>query len=264
MAEKYILGSDDDARKRLNLQSRVFEASTRRLLVDANIASAKHILEIGCGPGDVTELIVDTSNAASIDAIELDDNHLTKAKARLSQHHHIRFHNLDVYDLDSLQTSYDFLYCRMVLHHLHNPEKALEKMSEVLTPGARIVLEEPPSADGVFHYPEIPAFQYFQQIVQKTLEQSNIDYRIAYRMADTLEKLGLTIDYHAVSQPLLSKNQYILNIMTIQELGANFVQQGTITEAKLSEIIEQCQGAYEQCYCVSSLKMFQVIATKPE
>ena len=52
----YVCGHAPRELDRLALQSRIYEAVTRRLLVRAGVDAGHHVVDLGCGAGDVSLL----------------------------------------------------------------------------------------------------------------------------------------------------------------------------------------------------------------
>jgi SAM-dependent methyltransferase len=55
-AQTYALGHTPEAFQRLLVQGQLFNPFTRRLLEDAGLQAGMHVLDVGCGPGDVSLL----------------------------------------------------------------------------------------------------------------------------------------------------------------------------------------------------------------
>jgi ubiquinone/menaquinone biosynthesis C-methylase UbiE len=55
----YVLGHSDLEIERLQLQGKVLEGVTRRLIRECGIGSGMRVLDIGCGAGDVSLLLAE-------------------------------------------------------------------------------------------------------------------------------------------------------------------------------------------------------------
>lgn len=134
---------------------RCVEAPTLRRL-GGRIPGA-HALEIGCGAGYGTKLIVDQFGAATVDAIDLDPAMVTRARRRLRRYaDQVRVEHGSADDLRSAlgagDASYDAVFDLGIIHHITNWRDAVAEAARVLRPGgtfyylvesSRVVYEQP-------------------------------------------------------------------------------------------------------------------------
>ncbi|WP_306317636.1 MULTISPECIES: trans-aconitate 2-methyltransferase [unclassified Streptomyces] len=105
-------------------------------------------VEIGCGPGYGTRLILDRFRAAQVDAVDLDPDMVAKARRRLSRRHvgRVRLAAGDATDLRSAfgaaDASYDAAFDFAIIHHIPDWRAALAELARVLRPGGLFVFEE--------------------------------------------------------------------------------------------------------------------------
>ena len=62
--EGYVLGSDDPELRRLRTLSVLYRGITRRWLEQAGIGAGMSVVDVGCGPGDVTLLSAEMVGAS--------------------------------------------------------------------------------------------------------------------------------------------------------------------------------------------------------
>jgi ubiquinone/menaquinone biosynthesis C-methylase UbiE len=69
-----VLGHTSQAIQRLLNLAQIYQPFTRRMLVEAGITTGMQVLDVGCGPGDVSlliaELVGETGSVLGIDASE--------------------------------------------------------------------------------------------------------------------------------------------------------------------------------------------------
>ena len=69
----YVLGQAPEAIQRLLKQGQLLNPFTRRVLKEAGITAGMKVLDLGCGPGDVSllaaELVGETGRVLGVDAI---------------------------------------------------------------------------------------------------------------------------------------------------------------------------------------------------
>lgn len=99
-----------------------------------------HALEVGCGSGYDTKVIIDQFGAATVDAVDLDSAMVTRARRRLRRYHdHIRVVQGSADDLytalDARGATYDAVFDFGIIHHVTNWRDAVAEVARVLRPG---------------------------------------------------------------------------------------------------------------------------------
>jgi ubiquinone/menaquinone biosynthesis C-methylase UbiE len=130
---------------------RHFEA--RRLLEMGGSLDGGHALEIGCGRGVGTELVLDVFGASRVDAFDLDPHMVALARARLAGRAHRvgRIFVGDAEHIDAPDATYDAVFDFAIIHHVPRWRAALREVRRVLKPGGRFYAEEVLAA--LIHHP---------------------------------------------------------------------------------------------------------------
>lgn len=100
------------------------------LLERVQITEGTKVLDIGCGPGDVSELL--RKRGADVTGIDFAAPMIAVAKRRFPN---ITFHEADVEDLPFVDSTFDVVIGNMVVHHFARPESAFNEVRRVLKPG---------------------------------------------------------------------------------------------------------------------------------
>src|SRR3954452_2045675 len=90
----YVLGHADLEIARLQFQAGVIEPVTRRLIRECGIGPGMHVLDIGCGTGDVSMLLADAvGDTGSVVAFDREARAIdvAKPKARAAGFRRIEF-----------------------------------------------------------------------------------------------------------------------------------------------------------------------------
>lgn len=106
-----------------------------------------HVVEIGCGSGYGTKLILDQFGAASVDAVDLDPAMVRRARGRLSRYTgRVRLAQGDANDLrgtfGTADSSYDAVFDFGIIHHIPDWRATLTEIARVLKPRGRLFFEE--------------------------------------------------------------------------------------------------------------------------
>ena len=121
------------------------EDITYNLLVDAGIKKGMHILDIGCGRGDVSFLLADMVGIeGSVLGLDLDDKALDVARERAIENKikNIDFVKSDLNALSIENDQYDAIVGRRVLMYLPDPMMVISKLSKMLKIGGMMIFQE--------------------------------------------------------------------------------------------------------------------------
>jgi ubiquinone/menaquinone biosynthesis C-methylase UbiE len=102
------------------------------------------VLEVGCGRGVGTEIILDRFGAAEVHAIDLDPEMIELARKRLARYGSDRVH-VNVGDVTAVQSddvSFDAVFDFGIIHHVPDWPAAVAEVRRVLRPGGRFFFEE--------------------------------------------------------------------------------------------------------------------------
>ena len=125
---------------------RFYETPTL-LRLGGMLVSDARVLEVGCGAGYGTELILRRFAAAQVDAIDLDPAMVARARRRLAAFgDQVRLTIGDMTDLRAAlgaeDAGYDAVFDFAVIHHVPDWRAALAEVARVLRPGGRFYFDE--------------------------------------------------------------------------------------------------------------------------
>jgi len=102
-----------------------------------------HALEVGCGRGIGIEIIIDRFDAKRVDAFDLDERMVRRARVR-----HARRRELvelwvgSVTEIPAADATYDAVFDFGIVHHVPHWRGALDEIARVLKPGGQLFFEE--------------------------------------------------------------------------------------------------------------------------
>ncbi len=141
---RYTMGRSKGEEERLIHQSQLYDAITRRFLNEAGVVSGMRVLDVGCGPGDVSltaaELVGPDGAVVGVDVnpaiIET-----ARDRARAAGFSNVEFRVGDARTLD-VGSDFDVLMGRLVLMYMGDPSEALRELSTRLRPGGIVAFQE--------------------------------------------------------------------------------------------------------------------------
>jgi ubiquinone/menaquinone biosynthesis C-methylase UbiE len=203
--ENYILSTGASAVSRLHLLHRLFGPISRQMLLDAGISPGKHVLDLGCGVGDVTcWMASQVAPNGSVTSIDLSAAQLAEARreaATLGVENLITFLHGNASETGLPSESFDIVFCRFLLCHLTDPLGTLKEMHRVLRPGGSIVCQDVDLAT-VYSLPDSDAVNRSVQASIATGQKLGADYRFGRRLHTVLLDLGFTSVTPRFDQPL--------------------------------------------------------------
>jgi ubiquinone/menaquinone biosynthesis C-methylase UbiE len=159
-ATPYTLGHSEQELARLERQGEIFAAETREILERAGLRRGMHVLDIGCGIGDVSLIAAEiVGPEGSVLGIDRAAGALPVARARAARlgHEHISFRDADLCAFQP-ERRYDALIGRFILMHIPDPVGAIRRLAGFLNPGAAVAFVEM-DIEATGAVPELPLLQ---------------------------------------------------------------------------------------------------------
>jgi ubiquinone/menaquinone biosynthesis C-methylase UbiE len=155
---QYVMGHDDRERRRLALQASILNPLTEQLLRRAGISSGMHVLDLGCGIGDVSLMAARlVGRHGTVTAIDIDQAALATAadRAREQALGNLKFvhGSIDQYEPER---AFDAVIGRHILIHSRDPLPILQKAYECLSPAGVVVFQEYDFSTVHLAYPPCP------------------------------------------------------------------------------------------------------------
>lgn len=139
----YLHGFSPEEQKRLRHQARFAE---QIIYQDVNFSDVSNILEVGCGVGAQTEILLRRFPDLHITGIDLNEAQLGAARASMEQNSlakgRTEIKKMDASNMEFKSASFDGAFLCWVLEHVPAPDKVLGEVRRVLRPGSRIYVTE--------------------------------------------------------------------------------------------------------------------------
>jgi SAM-dependent methyltransferase len=156
-----------------------------------------HVLDIGCGRGDVALMLADiVGEQGRVVGVDRDVQALATAKARARS---LGLTNLAfaAKDLDALSLdigSFDAVIGRRVLMYLPDPARAVATLAGLLRPGGLVVFQEHDATVGPRISGSLPLHEQVHDWIWKTVQGEGGDTRMGFHLHGVLLQAGLVVE----------------------------------------------------------------------
>ena len=139
----YLHGFSETEQQRLKAQAEFAEFT---IFQNINFSQSKKLLEVGCGVGAQTEILLRRFPKIHVTGIDLNDKQLATAESFIgslpSNHGRYEFKKMSADNLLFDAATFDGAYLCWILEHVPNPAQVLSEVRRVLRPGSEIVVTE--------------------------------------------------------------------------------------------------------------------------
>lgn len=154
----YTIGSFADPQgemDRLKSQANAVMALESSVLRESGLSERDRVLELGCGPGFVSDLLASIASQGSLVAVDNNSKLLGLVRSNITHPPAGGVYPVLARGdrLPLQERSVDFAYARFLLQHVPAPEAVIEEALRILAPGGRLCVID--SDDGlVVNYPQ--------------------------------------------------------------------------------------------------------------
>lgn len=186
MSSYALDNSWEHANRRLALLEQMLDPMTQRRIKMLGVGQGARCLEVAAGSGSIAKWLCEqVGQTGSVMATDINTTLLDE----------IRLPNLEVQQHDIVKSelpdsAFDFVHARWILHHLHEPERAIRRMVDALRPSGWLLLEEVDffpvhaSSSAVFR-------EFMVALVNTVVKASGRDCFWARILPETVAAMGL-------------------------------------------------------------------------
>lgn len=177
--------------ERLRNQALVVWPVEARWLTAHGLADGMNVLDVGCGPGFVTEQLAQLNPGGKTVGLEPDPELARLADTLFASRPGISVHHGSLSGNDLPESHFDFAYARFVMQHLAVPAEGLRGLYRLLKPGGMVVLADVDDGLTVL-YPEPPELDQIMRLSEAVQAQAGGDRRIGRKLPALLEEAGFS------------------------------------------------------------------------
>jgi SAM-dependent methyltransferase len=265
-SDAYTLITGEAGAARLGLLHDVYGASTEALLTEVGLGAGMRVADIGCGTGTMSRWMAARAGAdGAVYGVDVSPAQLEVARraAQRLGYSHLRFVHADAYDTGLPRAAFDLVYCRFVLCHLAQPQRALREMIALLRPHGVLVCEDVDVAS-IFADPPSAAVGRMRDLMRAVGAARGVDYCLGIRLHRLFREQGLNDPQVRFDQPVYSRGECKrFWEYTVLEAGPAIIEAGLATAVELERLAQALAAvAQDETIIVAQARKVQVWARK--
>jgi ubiquinone/menaquinone biosynthesis C-methylase UbiE len=201
--QEYVLATGNAGAQRLALLHTTYGESTEALLDEVGLSPGMRAVDLGCGTGTVSRWMASRVGAAGeVIGVDVSDAQLEVARAEALRDNlgQARFQQASVYDTGLARERFDLAYCRFLLCHIGEPERALREMRALIKPGGFVVCEDVDLASFCSDPPSAGLLR-MRDIMVALGESRGVDYCLGPRLHRVFRRVGFDRPFVRMQQP---------------------------------------------------------------
>ncbi|OBF63398.1 methylase [Mycobacterium sp. 852002-51971_SCH5477799-a] len=260
----YVLGHADVEVQRLLLQGRLYNDYTEHALRLAGLRQGMRVLDVGCGPGDVSfiaaRLVGPTGSVLGVDAAP---EMIALALARAAEQGLPTVHFIQAaIDALALDEPVDAVIGRLILMHLPDPAATLRRLSSHVRPGGVVAFSEN-DITGAHGVPDTPLFRRVTGGIVRAFEAMGLSARFGTTLHTIFADAGLGAPRLTLGTPIgTAADTDILAYLTeVWRLVSPIAEQGGFAVDELADIDEFVPRFRREALAVNALIAMPPIIT---
>ncbi len=206
----------------------------------ASMKDSMTILELGSGPGFVTEKLVQEFPNSSIVCVERDTKLIEFARQHCRKHKQVKYQNIPVEEVRTIDKPFDVVVARLVVEHLTNPLEMFHLFNKLLRKNGILIVTDNDFGIHTITHPESPSLRDFFSAYCKAREDEGGSPKIGR----TLPLLFKKSKFNNINMTTLTAhNQLQGDAVFLQSEGIGIplqlVKKGYLSSKKLSLIAKE-------------------------
>jgi 2-polyprenyl-3-methyl-5-hydroxy-6-metoxy-1,4-benzoquinol methylase len=231
---------------------------TQRYLADAGVTHGMRVMEIGCGGGEVTQVLAElVGSSGTVVAIDRNKDALAMARERMKEQgiEHVQLMSVDVAgDLSSLESlqheSFDVLGGRRVLMYLRDPAEVLRRLARWLKSGGVVVFEETDSTMVPARTTPMAAHDQAMEWLRRMLVAEGANTAMGFGLPATLVQAGLRFERIRAEAVIQGQGtQYPLSAL-LKLVQSRIISSGIASQAEVDSLAARVDAESRDPACV--------------
>lgn len=259
----YIISGGKKGADRLTVLANATWSTSQSFLLRAGLTSGMRCLDLGCGNGEISlRLAALVGDTGSVHGVDMDATNITIArdKALHTYHTNVSYSlcNLETERLN-LNNTFDVIYLRLVLSHLHSPRALLEQLKTHLSATGILAIEDV-EFDGHYCQPACAAFDRYVAWYIATARHNGVDANIGPKLESLINTAGYKNIHISTVTPSFSEGDgKQLALLTLEATSAAMVDAQIATPHEITEMLHQLKECTNVPHTTISLpRLFQI------
>lgn len=210
---------------------------TRRLFVEAGIKAGMRVLDLGCGPGNVSVLVAKlVGDEGTVVGVDRDAKMIEMARGKVRD---LGLENVSFAELDLSsgvpfeRDPFDAIVVRRVLMYLPDPADAIRRVIPVLKEGGLVAVQEHDMSLVPAYKESLPLHERVQGWFKQTLEREGANFQMGFDLDSVLTRAGLVVEQIRAEAILSTRNQPTNFAFLARVLLPRMLRHGVVTEEEV-------------------------------
>ncbi|MFI6766054.1 methyltransferase domain-containing protein [Streptomyces sp. NPDC050355] len=231
--------------ERLRAQALMFWPKELRNLRQLGLRPDMDVLDAGCGPGFITEALLESLPQGTVTGLELDEGLLAQARGRLvpEENRRLRLLQGSITEAPLPDAGFDLALARLVLQHIAEPTRALTELGRLLRPGGRLVVADADDALWGSIHPGIPGLAGVMELRRQHQSQRGGNRYVGRAVPAMMRAAGftdITVEAVAVTSDELGMDA-LAGQLDVRARTALMVKEGVISEEQVARTEAEVQ-----------------------
>lgn len=238
---RYALERREGELERLQIQSQAIAPDCAVIFDRIGVEPGWRCLDLGCGLGDVTELLSERVGPVG-HVVGLDADPVFLDVARKDAPANVSFVLDDAYHCEQPTASFDLVHLRFVASTAGEPTALLSEAIRLARPGGVVALQEPDMTT-LSCMPAHPAWDRLRAALVEAFASAGADINLARRLFSLARTVGLRdLQYRPFLLGVRSGDPWVDYLpSTVESLRSTIVDGALLTASELDAALAECR-----------------------